>query len=307
MFIHSHTNKIRTKALELGFTQFGVAKAQYLHDDYERITEFLQNNWHADMYYMENNLDKRLDPRKLVNDAKSVIMLSYNYYAPNKLKGLKISKYAYGYDYHKVIKTKLKELYNYIQQVIPLTQGRYFVDSAPVLEKSWAVKAGLGWIGKNTLLISKGKGSFFFLATIIIDQELIYNNYEEKNLCGNCTKCIDACPTQAIIAPKKLDSGKCISYLTIENKSSEIAQEFKSKFKNWIFGCDICQDVCPWNNKFSVEHNEPLFDIREETLKLQNADWLDLNEETFKTLFKYSALNRAGFKGLKRNINFICK
>ena len=252
---------------------------------------------------MENYFDKRLDPRLLVEGAKSVISLMYNYYPSEKQKvsGPKISKYAYGKDYHEVIKDKLTEFLNSLKEKIGDVNGRVFVDSAPVLEKSWAAKSGLGWIGKNANLITKESGSFYFLAELIIDLELEYDG-PIKDYCGTCTKCIDACPTQAIIEPYIVDGSKCISYLTIELKEN-IPTEFKGKMDNWAFGCDVCQDVCPWNS-FSKPHNEPLFSNRT-LLNLSEKEWHEMTEETFKVVFNGSAVKRTKYAGLKRNLKFL--
>lgn len=256
------------------------------------------------MGYMENHFDKRLNPTLLVDDSKSVISLLLNYY-PQETQiadSYKISKYAYGQDYHFVIKEKLKEFLFSIQENIGEVSGRAFVDSAPVLDKAWAAKSGLGWIGKNSNLLSKQVGSFFFIAELIVDLELEYDNAVTDH-CGSCTKCIDACPTDAIIAPYVVDGSKCISYFTIELKDN-IPQEMKGKFDDWAFGCDVCQDVCPWN-RFSKPHNEPLFNPNPELLSLTKKDWEEITEETFRAVFKNSAVKRAKYDGLKRNIDFL--
>ncbi len=256
------------------------------------------------MGYMENHFDKRLDPTLLVDDSKSVISLLLNYY-PQETQiadSYKISKYAYGQDYHFVIKEKLKEFLFSIQENIGEVSGRAFVDSAPVLDKAWAAKSGLGWIGKNSNLLSKQVGSFFFIAELIVDLELEYDTAVTDH-CGSCTKCIDACPTSAIIAPYVVDGSKCISYFTIELKDN-IPQEMKGKFDDWAFGCDVCQDVCPWN-RFSKPHNEPLFNPNPELLSMTKKDWEEITEETFRAVFKNSAVKRAKYDGLKRNIDFL--
>jgi epoxyqueuosine reductase len=260
------------------------------------------------MSYMENNFDKRLNPTLLVDDAKSVISLLLNYY-PSEFQSrslgtesYKISKYAYGQDYHFVIKEKLKELLYSIQSNIGEVSGRAFVDSAPVLDKAWAAKSGLGWIGKNSNLLTQKVGSFYFIAELIIDLDLEYDNATTDH-CGSCTACIDSCPTQAIVSPYIVDGSKCISYFTIELKST-IPQEMKGKFDDWAFGCDVCQDVCPWN-KFSKPHNEPLFNPNQELLSISKKDWEEITEETFKVVFNNSPLKRAKFEGLKRNIDFL--
>jgi epoxyqueuosine reductase len=257
---------------------------------------------------MENHFDKRLDPRLLVDGAKSVISLLLNYYTEEKQSDAtapKISKYAYGEDYHVVIKEKLRQLMQFIETEIGEVSGRVFVDSAPVMDKAWAKKSGLGWIGKNSNLIHPKSGSFFFIAELIIDLELEADG-PIKDYCGTCTKCIDACPTDAIIEPYVVDGSKCISYLTIELKDALLPTEFKGKMDNWAFGCDICQDVCPWN-RFSLLHNEPRFNPSQNLLQLSKSDWQDLSEEVFSELFKLSAIKRTKFDGLKRNIAFLSK
>ncbi len=256
------------------------------------------------MSYMENHFDKRLNPTLLVDDAKSVISLLLNYY-PEKFQNpdsFKISKYAFGQDYHFVIKEKLKELLFSIQSTIGEVSGRAFVDSAPVLDKAWAAKSGLGWIGKNSNLLTQKVGSFYFIAELIIDLDLDYDNSTSDH-CGTCTSCIDACPTEAIVAPYIVDGSKCISYFTIELKEN-IPHEMKGNFDDWVFGCDVCQDVCPWN-KFSKAHNEPLFNPNPELLSMSKKDWKEITEETFKVVFENSPLKRAKFDGLKRNIDFL--
>lgn len=256
------------------------------------------------MAYMENHFDKRLDPTKLVDDAKSVISLLLNYY-PKEMQSVdsyKVSKYAYGQDYHFVIKEKLKELLFSIQESIGEVSGRAFVDSAPVLDKAWAAKSGLGWIGKNSNLLTQRVGSFYFIAELIVDLDLEYDTVTTDH-CGSCTACIDSCPTQAIVAPYVVDGSKCISYFTIELKEN-IPLEMKGKFADWAFGCDVCQDVCPWN-RFSKAHKEPLFDPNPELLLMSKKDWEEITEETFKTVFKNSPLKRAKFQGIKRNIDFL--
>ena len=263
-----------------------------------------KKNMHGEMKYMENYFDKRLDPTRLVEDAKSVISLSYNYYPKNFQNNdlTKVSKYAYGKDYHHVIRDKLKLLLEFIKEEIGDVYGRVFVDSAPILEKAWAEKSGIGWIGKNSNLITKQVGSFYFLAELIIDIELDYDS-KEFDHCGDCTACIDACPTEAIVEPYVVDGSKCISYFTIELKDN-IPNDYKGKFDNWVFGCDICQDVCPWN-KFSKAHSEPLFDPKSDFVDMSKDEWYEITEETFNKVFDNSALKRAGYNGLKRNLNFI--
>jgi epoxyqueuosine reductase len=275
-----------------------------LEQEAPRLENWLQNNRNGQMSYMENHFDKRLNPTLLVDDAKSVVSLLLNYY-PEQLQNpdsYKISKYAYGQDYHFVIKEKLKEFLFSIQSTLGEVSGRAFVDSAPVLDKAWAAKSGLGWIGKNSNLLTQKVGSFYFIAELIIDLDLEYDNPTTDH-CGTCTACIDACPTEAIVAPYVVDGSKCISYFTIELKDN-IPQEMKGKFADWAFGCDVCQDVCPWN-KFSKAHNEPLFNPNPELLSMSKKDWIEITEETFKAVFKNSPLKRAKFQGIKRNIDFL--
>lgn len=282
----------------------GISKAGFLETEAPRLEKWLKNNQNGKMSYMENHFDKRLDPTKLVDDAKSVVSLLLNYYPDNEqiTDSFKISKYAYGQDYHFVIKEKLKELLTTIQTHIGAVSGRAFVDSAPVLDKAWAAKSGLGWIGKNGNLITQKVGSFYFIAELIIDLELDYD-HPTTNHCGSCTACLDACPTAAIIAPYIVDGSKCISYFTIELKDN-IPQEMKGKFNDWAFGCDICQDVCPWN-RFSKSHNEPLFNPNPEILLMSKKDWTEITKETFNSVFKNSPLKRTKFEGMKRNIDFL--
>lgn len=297
---------IKAEALRLGFMQCGIARAGFLEEEAPRLEKWLENQHHGEMNYMENHFDKRLDPRLLVDDAKSVISLTLNYYPESQQQdpeAPKISKYAYGMDYHLVIKDKLFQLLNFISEEIGEVSGRAFVDSAPVLDRAWAKKAGIGWIGKNSNLINKKSGSFFFLAELIVDLELEYDQPFETDHCGTCTKCIDACPTDAILSPFIIDAKKCISYLTIELRE-EIPKSFNDKMENWMFGCDICQDVCPWN-RFSVPHNEPQFQPNQNLLSMKKEDWMDITEDVFKTIFKNSAVKRTKFKGLSRNIDFI--
>jgi epoxyqueuosine reductase len=303
-----YSKMIKAEALRLGFMQCGIAKADFLEEEAPKLEKWLHNNHHGQMAYMENHFDKRLDPRLLVDDSKSVISLSLNYFPEQQQtdpNAPKISKYAYGADYHEVIKDKLFQLLNFITEEIGEVAGRAFVDSAPVLDRAWAKRAGIGWIGKNSNLINKKNGSFFFLAELIIDLELGYDHPFETDHCGTCTKCIDACPTEAILSPFIIDAKKCISYLTIELRE-EIDQGFKNKMDNWMFGCDICQDVCPWN-RFSTPHSEPKFKPNEQLLQMKKEDWLDITEDVFKVLFKNSAVKRTKFKGLTRNIDFLKK
>lgn len=295
---------IKNEAKRLGFMSCGISKAEFLEAEAPRLEEWLSKNRHGEMQYMENYFDKRLDPTKLVEGSKSVVSLLLNYY-PSETQteeSYKISKYAYGTDYHFVIKDKLKTLLHSIQEEIGDVHGRAFVDSAPVLDKAWAAKSGLGWIGKHSNLLSKQAGSFYFIAELIIDLELDYDTPVTDH-CGTCTACIDACPTQAIIEPYKVDGSKCISYLTIELKN-EIPNGFSNQMDDWMFGCDVCQDVCPWN-RFSKPHNEPLFNPHPELLTKSNSEWQELTKEVFAEIFKKSAVKRTKFTGLKRNINFL--
>ena len=299
------TRFLKRKANNLGFLSCGISKAVFLEEEATKLENWLNDGKHGKMKYMENHFDMRLDPRKLVPDAKSVISLSYNYYNDNLQKDKdapKISKYAYGNDYHKVIKEKLKILFKELQNKFGDINGRVFIDSAPIMEKAWAAKSGLGWIGKNTNLISQKVGSFYFLAEIIVDLEFEYDTPVTDH-CGSCTACIDSCPTGALVKPYEIDASKCISYLTIELKD-EIPSEFNGKMDNWAFGCDVCQDVCPWN-RFSRKHNEPLFNPNQEMMKMGKKEWEELTEETFEVIFKNSAVKRTKYKGLKRNIYFI--
>ncbi len=291
---------------ELGFSFIGISKATFLEEEATHLDNWLKKGFHGQMSYMENWFDKRLDPTKLVDDAKSVISLMYNYHSDKKQiqEAPKISKYAYGKDYHFVIKDKLKTLLQKINTEIGEIHGRAFVDSAPVMERVWAKKSGLGWLGKHTLLINKQQGSNFFLAELILDLPLSYDEPLKTDHCGTCTKCIDACPTDAIVEANLLDASKCISYLTIELKEEVIPNEFKGQFENWMFGCDICQDVCPWN-RFSQPHNEPAFEPQKELLSMTSNEWEEITEEVFQKLFKNSPIKRTKFKGLKRNINFL--
>ncbi|MEJ2880736.1 tRNA epoxyqueuosine(34) reductase QueG [Pedobacter sp. GR22-6] len=301
-----YSKLIKDEALRLGFMQCGIARAGFLEEEAPRLEKWLNNNYHGQMIYMENHFDKRLDPRLLVEGAKSVISLTLNYFPEERQSdpdAPKISKYAYGMDYHTVIKDKLFELLNFISEEIGEVSGRAFVDSAPVLDRAWAKRAGIGWIGKNSNLISKKSGSFFFLAELIVDLELEYDGAFETDHCGTCTKCIDACPTEAILNPFVIDAKKCISYLTIELRE-EIPDGFNDKMDNWMFGCDICQDVCPWN-RFSVPHSEPKLQPSENLLSMRKEDWLDITEDVFKVIFKNSAVKRTKFKGLTRNIDFL--
>jgi epoxyqueuosine reductase len=300
-----YTQLIKDTAKKLGFQSCGISKARFLAEEEARLSLWLSQKKQGEMAYMENHFDMRLDPRKLVDGAKSVISLSYNYFTSEKQSdpnAPKISKYAYGEDYHFVVKNKLKSLLAIIQTEIGNVNARVFVDSAPIMEKAWAQQSGLGWIGKNANLINQQNGSFFFLAEIIIDIDLSYDAPVTDH-CGTCTKCIDACPTEAIVAPYVVDGSKCISYFTIELKN-EFPKEVKGKFDNWMFGCDICQDVCPWN-KFAKPHQEKLFDPSTALLSMNKKEWEEITAETFQVLFKNSAVKRTKFEGLKRNINWL--
>jgi epoxyqueuosine reductase len=299
-----HSQLIKTEAKRLGFISCGISKAQFLEEEAPRLEKWLKNHMQGEMRYMENHFDKRLDPTKLVEDSKSVISLLLNYYPEEtqNQNSFKLSKYAYGTDYHFVIKDKLKSLLNFIQEEIGDVHGRAFVDSAPVLDKAWAAKSGLGWIGKHSNLLTQQVGSFYFIAELIIDLDLEYD-LPTTDHCGTCTKCIDACPTQAITEPYVVDGSKCISYFTIELKE-KIPTEFKGKFDDWMFGCDICQDVCPWN-RFSKAHSEPLFNPHPELLSMTKKDWEEITEDVFKKIFKDSAVKRTKFEGFKRNIKFL--
>lgn len=295
---------IKQEAKALGFDQCGISKAEFLEAEAPRLEKWLTQNMHGEMGYMANNFDKRLDPTKLVEGSKSVISLIYNYYPEHDLAkddNYKIAKYAYGQDYHFVIKDKLKSLFNKLASEIGEINGRVFVDSAPVHERAWAAKSGLGWVGKNSLLLNQKMGSFFFLAEIILDVELAYDAPVSDH-CGTCTKCIDACPTQAIPEAFVVDGSKCISYLTIELKN-EIPNSFQGKFEDWVFGCDICQDVCPWN-RFSSSNNEPAFSPHPDLNQMSKENWEEITEEVFQKVFKKSPLKRTKFSGLKRNIKF---
>lgn len=304
MNIAQRTNLIKDQARHLGFSFCGISKAGFLEDEAPRLEMWLQQGMQGQMGYMENHFDMRLDPTKLVPGAKSVISFLYNYYTEKEQTAPdapKISKYAYGTDYHFVVKDKLKQLLQFITDTIGEVHGRAFVDSAPVMERAWAKKSGLGWTGKHTLLINKQQGSYFFLGELILDLELEPDG-PIKDYCGTCTACIDACPTDAI-TPYWVDGSKCISYLTIELKE-EIPQEFKGKMENWAFGCDICQQVCPWN-RFSQTHTEPAFEPKPELLSMDARQWEEITEDVFKLIFKNSPVKRTGYKGLKRNLEFL--
>jgi len=300
------TQKIKNKAYDLGFSFVGISKAEFLEKEARQLESWLKSNFHGKMTYMENYFDKRTDPRLLVEGAKSVVTVLQNYYTEEKQldnQAPKISKYALGKDYHLVIRSKLNQLYDFIQEEVGEVAARGFVDSAPVLDKAWAEKSGLGWIGKHTNLINKEQGSYFFIGELIIDLELDFDG-PIKDYCGTCTKCIDACPTEAIIQPYLVDGSKCISYLTIELKDEIIPKEFNGKMDNWMFGCDVCQEVCPWN-RFSIQHSESGFNSNPNVLKMKKNEWDELSEDLFNELFKKTAVKRTKFKGLKRNIKFL--
>jgi epoxyqueuosine reductase len=309
----NHSQFIKQTANQLGFDYCGIAKAEFLNEDAKRLEAWLQKGFNGSMNYMNNYFDLRTNPQKLVPNAKSVITVLKNYY-PEQTQNSKfkiqnnefpkISKYAYGKDYHEVIKQNLNEFYSILKKQIGDFNGRGFVDSAPVLERAWAVKSGLGWVGKNGNLINKNSGSFFFIATLIIDVELDYDNPFIKDYCGTCTKCIDSCPTEAILPNKVVDGSKCISYFTIELKDALIPSEMQGRFDNWMFGCDVCQDVCPWN-RFAKPHNELQFTPIPEILNFTTSQWEELTEEQFKIIFKNSPLKRTKFNGIKRNLKFI--
>ena len=306
MDIREKTKLVKRKCFDLGFSHVGISKSVFLEKEARRLEEWLSNDFNGKMSYMENHFDKRTDPGKLVDGAKSVISVLFNYHNPTKQlddNAPKISQYAYGKDYHFVIKNKLKELQLFLMKKFGEINCRGFIDSAPVMDKVWAEKSGLGWIGKHSNLINKEMGSYFFIAELIVDidleQDIPINDY-----CGTCTKCIDACPTEAIVQPYVVDGSKCISYLTIELKDQILPNEFKGKMDSWMFGCDICQDVCPWN-RFASAHSEPQFNPHPDLLKLTKKEWNELSEETYQNLFRKSAVKRTKFSGLKRNISFL--
>lgn len=302
-----YTQLIKAKAISLGFESVGIAKARFLEEEASNLEQWLKSGYQGEMSYLANNFDKRLDPTKLVEGAKSVISLSYNYF-PDEEKtqrddSYKIARYAYGQDYHYVVKDKVKELLEYIREEIGEVDGRAFTDSAPVMERAWAEQSGLGWRGKNSLLLQRNKGSYFFLAELIIDLDLEYDYPFSTDHCGTCTKCIDACPTNAIIDEKTVDGSRCISYFTIELKGA-ISNSFKDSFEDWMFGCDICQEVCPWN-RFSKPHKESQFEPDSRLLNYDKSQWREITQEVFSEIFKKSAVKRTKFTGLIRNISFL--
>lgn len=301
-----HTALIRAEAERLGFMSCGIAKAQMMDDDARRLESWLNKGYQGTMQYMENYFDLRIDPRNLVPGAKSVITLLCNYYPQEHQneQSPKIAKYAYGKDYHEVIREKLHHLLAFIRANIGEVNGRGFVDSAPVLERSWAVRSGLGWVGKNGNLLTRDAGSFFFIATLITDLDLIADASFATNHCGTCTRCIDACPTQALVSPMEVDGSKCISYFTIELKEQIIPSPEKEKLNGWMFGCDICQDVCPWN-RFSTPHTEQAFRPIPEVLNLSIGEWEEMTEDAFRKVFKESPIKRSKWRGIQRNIKAI--
>jgi len=302
--LSAYSRMIKAEAQRLGFLSCGISEAVFLEEEAPRLEQWLRHGMHGEMGYMENHFDLRLDPRKLVPGARSVVSLLLNYYPSQRQdpETYQVSKYAYGEDYHRVIRDKLHALLAFITAEIGQVQGRAFVDSAPVLDKAWAARSGLGWIGKNSNLLTKEVGSFYFIAELIIDLELEYDGPVTDH-CGTCTACLDACPTQAIVRPYVVDGSRCISYFTIELKN-QIPDSFKGLWDDWIFGCDICQDVCPWN-RFARPHGEPRFEPRSELFEMTRGDWEELTEEVFAGLFPKSAVKRTRFSGLRRNIDFL--
>lgn len=301
----TYSQLIKEEAKRLGFSFCGISKAGFLEKEAPRLEQWLKESRHGKMQYMENHFDKRLDPTLLVEGSKSVISLLYNYHNPETALGsdrIKISQYAFGEDYHFVVKDKLQELMQFIWTEIGEVEGRVFVDSAPVLEKAWAIKSGLGWLGKNGNLINKKAGSYFFISELILDLDLEYDHAQTDH-CGSCTACLDACPTGAIFEPHKVDGSKCISYFTIELKDA-IPLEMKGKLENWVFGCDVCMDVCPWN-RFAKKHSEPRFEPNPLLKTMDVTDWVEISEEVFAKLFKNSPIKRTKYNGLRRNIDFI--
>lgn len=304
---HKHAAIVKETAKELGFDFCGISKAGFLEEEAPKLEAWLARHYHGKMAYMANHFDKRLDPTKLVEGAKSVVSLMYNYYPDTKLPegdlDYKLAKYAYGKDYHFVIKDKLKDFLEILREKIGEIDGRAFVDSAPMMERQWAQRSGLGWLGKNSLLLNREMGSFFFLAELVIDLALEVDDPISKDYCGTCTRCIDACPTDAIVQPGVVDGSRCISYFTIELKE-ELPSEVTGKFKNWVFGCDICQDVCPWN-RFSTPHRESAFDPHPELIAFERSDWEEMTKEIFGRVFQKSAVKRTKWEGLMRNVKFV--
>ena len=301
--IEESSAAIIEKAMQLGFSDCGFSRAESLPEDAQRLEFWLQKNYHAGMGYMANHREKRTDPTKLVEGARSVISLLYNYYTDRIQEDPEapiLSKYAYGKDYHKVMKDRMFELFDFIKSIHPHAGGRVFVDSAPVLDRAWAYRAGLGWIGKNSNLISRTVGSFVFIGEIILNLELSYNQVPENDFCGSCTRCIEACPTGAILGMRTIDAERCISYQTIENKG-EISPEIVPGLSNRVFGCDICQDVCPWNRK-AIKHHEPGFEPVPGLLEMSGEDWEKMGQEEFEELFHHSAVQRAGYDKIKGNL-----
>jgi epoxyqueuosine reductase len=306
--IHKISLAIKNEALRLGFSACGFAKAGWLAEDADRLEQWLEKGYHGSMQYMENHFEKRTDPTKLVEGAKSVISLLMNYYTPDRQSDPEapvISKYAYGTDYHFVMKDRMKSLFKFIDAHFGPVEGRVFTDSAPVLDRAWAKRAGLGWIGKNSNLINRNLGSFVFIGEIITNLELAYNEVSEHDFCNTCSICIDACPTSAILPNRTIDANRCISYLTIENRA-QIPEPFRNKMKNRVFGCDICQDVCPWNRK-ARQHSVKEFLPSPRLLEMTRYDWQQLDQPAFSTIFKRSAVKRAGYQGLMRNIKFLAE
>lgn len=305
-FFTQHTDYIKQTAHQLGFTYCGIAKAEQLDEDARRLEKWLRQGMHGNMQYMENYFDLRIDPRKLVPGAKSVITLLQNYFPEDRQQSgaPRIAKYAFGKDYHEVIRAKLRTFLQILNNQIGEIQGRGFVDSAPVLERTWALKSGAGWIGKNGNLITKHSGSFYFIATLIVDIPLIYDDPFAKDFCGSCRKCIEACPTEAILPDKTVDGSRCISYFTIELKDALLPSEMKGRFENWMFGCDTCQDVCPWN-RFSKPTTETAFSPIPEILNLSTQEWEQMTEDEFKKIFRHSPLSRSKYKGIQRNLKFL--
>lgn len=303
--IDLHTTLVKESATRWGFDFCGIARAGHLDEDARRLERWLKQGMHGGMQYMENHFDLRVDPTRLVPGAKSVITLMKNYYpAQQSSNELKVSKYAYGHDYHEVIKEKMKQMMVELTSKVGEFNGRGFVDSAPVLERSWAQRSGLGWIGRNGNLITKQAGSFFFIATLIVDIDLKPDDAFGADYCGSCNKCVEACPTDAILPDKTINGSQCISYYTIELKEELIPDEMKGKFSNWMFGCDVCQDVCPWN-RFSKPHQEESFLPIPEILSFSGSQWEELTEESFKKIFRNSPLKRAKYKGIRRNLSFL--